>query len=380
MFHGVLTVHDPLARLVRRAAVGLGLCSTWFGHTPLALIIPAVIWGHVALSRRRACWLKVDRGALVSDKGSSLLSRHEYALAFPEGKDRICFVRRGAVVAELVLDPDAQAARDQLLEELGFGIAPSPLRVGGWLGPRTRSVASSVLLVLALISLAAAGARESIVGLLASSAALLLACASLIHRDLRLGRDGVWIAAAFRSHWVGFDRLRGVSRAGLWIRLHTDDGDLDVSPPLLWPGSRSRAAGDRLAHLIRRAHAQFERSPTVSTRALVGAKRERPESGDFRVAPTDLEDLAQLLSSPRAPGADRLRAARVLLRSPASEEAAGLVRLAAEQTACPSLERSFREVVEQLAEADLALAERPARRMHEGPVGSDASSHGIAPS
>lgn len=377
----VLVVHDPLARLARRVAVGIGLLAPWVDSSLFAVIVPTLLYGLLVQPRRRTGSFRVQEGNLVDAKGQPLLARHEFTLAFPEREQAICFIRRGAVVAELTLDSGQE--RDRLLDELGFGDSPGPLRSDGWFGPRLRYLAITLLLGFALVTLALAGARGSLVGVLASAAVMLLATGALVHRDVRIGQDGVWVATAFRRWWVGFEQLRGVSQAGLWTRLYTERGDVDLSPMLIWPGVRSRAARDRVAHMIRRAHARFERSPSVSTRTLAAAENP-PIEGDFRVAPMDLENLAAIVGSPRAIEADRVRAARTLLRSPASRGASELVRIAAQATASPALERALRVAIEEIpaqtsAEPEEELAERPARRMREGPVGSVASSHGIAP-
>lgn len=379
---GVLVVRSPLARVARRAAVAFGLAAPWLNSWMFALIAPtALLYGLVVMPHRHRGF-EIREGSLHGSEGELLLGSWEYTLAFPERERGICFVRRGVIVATLTLESGSEA-RDRLLDELGFGEAPKPLRTEDWFGPRTRVSVIAAIIVFALLTLVLTGSQGSIVGLLNACVALLLATAALVHRDVRIGEDGVWVATAFRRWWIGFEQLRGVSQSGLWTRLHTTQGDVDLSPMLLWPSARSRAATERLAHVIRRAHARFERSPAVDPRAL--ARIAQPLEGDFRVAPTDPEDLAAVVESPRALEEDRVSAARTLLRSSAREDSLTRVRIAADRTASPGLELALRAVVDEIPvetteDSEEGLAERPARRMHEGPVGSVASSHGIAPS
>lgn len=356
---GVATVHGPLVAWIKRAAVlVLALSPFLKGFLIAPCVLGALLYGHLGQLKRRGQFTADPEGLRVN--GQLLVPRATFSFAFPidrrDGDPLICFVRGGEVVAEVAIE-DAPS-RDRLLEGLGFGAAAGPFRCEGALSPELRSAAAVVGAVLSGFAFSISVRHESLGGMVVMAILLLLSGSLVLRRDVRVGRDGVWVAAPFRRHWVSFAELRGVSRAGLWLRLHTTRGDVDVGSPLLWPSSRAAAAREGLAAAIRRAATRFERAPRATT-ALDACPRGAPIStreGSFRSPAVSGEDLLRIVEDPRSSGEARVRAAAGLLGASPSDEQRAQIRAAAEESASPAVQRALQLALAAEDEAGLEHA------------------------
>ncbi|NUP13263.1 MAG: hypothetical protein HOW73_45060 [Polyangiaceae bacterium] len=346
---GMLHIFSRVGTITRRAAVCLLLLAPFMRGGMIApCVFAAFIYGHIGGGPRKRGRFVADADGIRLESGALVLPRAMFSMAFTqddgEGKKTLCFIRAGEIVAELRVE-DA-AARQALLEDLGFGSEPRVLRDEGAVVPETRAIASVVGYIVSGCAFAFAARHDS---LLTMAGALLLMAwttALLVRRDVHIGYDGIWVAAPFQRYWVPFRDLRGVSRAGYWIRLHTARGDVDMSPPLPWPGRRSRAAGEALIQLIKRAATRYDRLPDM--RAVPSSMRDdalsAPREGAFRESPVFVEDLARIVENPRAESKLRIRAAAALLTAAPTPDNVDCVKLAEEEAAEPELREGLRGV------------------------------------
>ena len=341
---GVASVHGPLVTWARRSAlVAVVLAPFLEGFLVAPCVIGALIYGHLGQLKRRGGVSADSLGVRLN--GVLMIPRATFSFAFSLDRGNadptICFVRGGDVVAEVTVE-DA-TARDQILDALGFGAEGSPIRAEGALSPELRAGVALVGAILSGFAFSISARHESIGGMIVMGLMLALSAALFLRRDMRLGRDGVWVAAPFRRHWVPFDELRGVSRAGLWLRLHTTRGDVDVSPPLSWPSTRARGAREALATAIRRAAARYERSPRADDVAdsRRGDTQLAPREGSFRERALTSEDLLRIVEDPRSSCESRVRAAAGLLGGAPTDEQRAVIRCAAEESASPSVQRAL---------------------------------------
>ena len=248
-------------------------------------------------------------------------------------------------------------------------------RVSAARAVRLATVAVSVVVALSGFVWLGSAERPLIALLWAFTASLV--AAALARGRLRVGSDGLWHAGLGPPRFVGYEAIRGVTAAGLTLRVHLAHEDVDLPAPLVWGGAVGPLAARAVASRVWAATTARTEAPAPAPDAAHG----RP----FRAAPPRLSELSRSVATAAQPPRARIDAARALLRV-APERAPLLVELA-RGCASPALGRALLgvsggdepAVARALAEAE-AEAVSPARhraRESEAPQPRGRDRHGV---
>jgi len=340
-----LRVYTQLGHYARRCAAAVWLTAPFAGaNLPFlpSCVIAAIIYGHLGQIQTKHGRFSVSRAGIREPRGALLLPREACGMAFAleprDGRAILCFTEGRQLVAELSLGDPSDAPR--VLEAMGFARGALPLHVEGSLRPKFRAALGALGGTVAALSFFIGLKLGSYPLIMLSAFSLVHAVLAMLLRDVRVAGDGVWVNAPLSRNFIPFAELQGVSEAGLWLRLHTTRGDFSITPPLLWPGARSRAARDALVVALREGASRVASLPEPIPASRAGLAL-RPREGGFRELPMSADDLLRVVESARAPSGARARAAASLLRNEPESGHVERVRLAAEGSASPQLRRAF---------------------------------------